>query len=163
MGFNATRLDNREAFFSNPNISPASTITSTQNFQFVSIAQKFQLRMSIDREAMEGGGISEMEFTDLHVAADSIDASVMFHLVMDILGFVHFMQQQKPSTLFTFSPREVEGPEKMEDPDEPGPPPEISFRLFNQLHEMTMARFAVLISLYTKPETVTPLYTEGIT
>ncbi|KAI3703960.1 hypothetical protein L1987_74159 [Smallanthus sonchifolius] len=44
---------------------------------------------------MEGGERSEMEFTDLHVAADSIDASVMFHLVMDILGFALFMHQQR--------------------------------------------------------------------
>ncbi|KAI3760091.1 hypothetical protein L1987_50481 [Smallanthus sonchifolius] len=55
--------------------------------------------MPIQREAMEGGGTSEMEFTDLDIAADSIDASVMFHLVMDILGFVLFMHQQIPSIL----------------------------------------------------------------
>ncbi|KAF5785082.1 hypothetical protein HanXRQr2_Chr10g0424391 [Helianthus annuus] len=56
--------------------------------------------MAIDREAMkEGGGISEMEFKDLELPADSIDASVMFHLVMDVLGFVLFMHQQIPSIL----------------------------------------------------------------
>ncbi|KAL8262110.1 hypothetical protein R6Q59_026159 [Mikania micrantha] len=48
---------------------------------------------------MEGGGRSEMEFTDLDIAADSIDASVMFHLAMDILGFGLFMHQQIPSIL----------------------------------------------------------------
>ncbi|KAK9067627.1 hypothetical protein SSX86_011738 [Deinandra increscens subsp. villosa] len=48
---------------------------------------------------MEGGGRSEMEFTDLEIAADSIDASVTFHLVMDVLGFVLFMHQQIPSIL----------------------------------------------------------------
>ncbi|KAL7582186.1 hypothetical protein Lser_V15G41691 [Lactuca serriola] len=55
--------------------------------------------MPNDREPMEGGGSSEMEFADLEVAADSIDASVMFHLVMDILGFVLYMHQQIPSIL----------------------------------------------------------------
>ncbi|MFS7965512.1 hypothetical protein Hanom_Chr09g00763171 [Helianthus anomalus] len=55
--------------------------------------------MAIDRSRShegrkEGGGRSEMEFTDLELPADSIDASVMFHLV---LGFVLFMHQQIPS------------------------------------------------------------------
>ncbi|KAL4558781.1 hypothetical protein LXL04_036983 [Taraxacum kok-saghyz] len=55
--------------------------------------------MANDREQMEGGGRSEMEFAGLEVAAESIDASVMFHLVMDILGFVLYMHQQIPSIL----------------------------------------------------------------
>ncbi|KAI3749371.1 hypothetical protein L2E82_19981 [Cichorium intybus] len=55
--------------------------------------------MPNDRELMEGGGRSETEFADLEVAADSINASVMFHLVMDILGFVLYMHQQIPSIL----------------------------------------------------------------
>ncbi|KAL4566238.1 hypothetical protein LXL04_030350 [Taraxacum kok-saghyz] len=38
------------------------------------------------------GGNSEMEFAELDVAAESIDTFVMFHLVMDILGFFHLIQ-----------------------------------------------------------------------
>ncbi|XP_071741319.1 uncharacterized protein [Rutidosis leptorrhynchoides] len=48
---------------------------------------------------MEGSGSSEMEFADLEISSDSIDGSVMFHLVIDILGFVLFMHQQIPSIL----------------------------------------------------------------
>ena len=40
------------------------------------------------------GGNSEMEFAELDVAAESIDTFVMFHLVMDILGFVLYMHEQ---------------------------------------------------------------------
>ncbi|KAJ0699206.1 putative mad1/Cdc20-bound-Mad2 binding protein [Helianthus annuus] len=68
-------------------------------FTYKQVTKSFNFRiMAIDREAMkEGGGRSEMEFTDLELPADSIDASVMFHLVMDVLGFVLFMHQQIPS------------------------------------------------------------------
>lgn len=47
----------------------------------------------------ESGSRSEIEFTDLEISSDSIDASVMFHLVIDILGFLLFMHQQIPSIL----------------------------------------------------------------
>ncbi|KAJ9543230.1 hypothetical protein OSB04_022937, partial [Centaurea solstitialis] len=48
---------------------------------------------------MEAEGRSEMEFTDLQIAADSIDVSVMFHVVMETLGFVLYMHQQIPAVL----------------------------------------------------------------
>ncbi|KAJ0511026.1 hypothetical protein HanIR_Chr11g0547331 [Helianthus annuus] len=52
--------------------------------------------MSIDQEALEEEGRSEMEFSNLDVVADSIDTYLMFHLLMDILRFVLFMHQQIP-------------------------------------------------------------------
>ncbi|KAI3678935.1 hypothetical protein L6452_38239 [Arctium lappa] len=52
-----------------------------------------------NRESIEQEGRSEMEFTDLQIAAESIDVSVMFHVVMEILGFVLFMHQQIPAVL----------------------------------------------------------------
>ncbi|KAI7755490.1 hypothetical protein M8C21_031664, partial [Ambrosia artemisiifolia] len=58
--------------------------------------------MPINRESMEeeeGGGRSEMELTDLDIPVDSIHPSVMFHLLLDVLGFVLFMHQQIPSIL----------------------------------------------------------------
>ncbi|KVH94389.1 hypothetical protein Ccrd_003540 [Cynara cardunculus var. scolymus] len=55
--------------------------------------------MPNDRELVEQEGRSEMEFTDLQISADSIDVSVMFHVVMEILGFVLFMHQQIPAVL----------------------------------------------------------------
>ncbi|XP_076890510.1 uncharacterized protein LOC143541621 [Bidens hawaiensis] len=55
--------------------------------------------MHMNREAMEGGGRSEMEYTDIETSADSIDACVMFHLVVDLLGFLLFMHHQIPSIL----------------------------------------------------------------
>ncbi|CAK9151061.1 unnamed protein product [Ilex paraguariensis] len=48
---------------------------------------------------MEGEGKSEMEYTDIDTSADSIDSSVIFHVVTDILGFVLYMHQQIPSIL----------------------------------------------------------------
>ncbi|GKC55746.1 hypothetical protein Tco_1083344, partial [Tanacetum coccineum] len=46
---------------------------------------------------IEGVATSETEYTDLDIPANSIDAAVMFHLVIDLLGFVLFMHQQIPS------------------------------------------------------------------
>lgn len=48
---------------------------------------------------MEGEASSEMEFTNIEIPADSLDTSVIFHIVIDILGFVLFMHQQIPSVL----------------------------------------------------------------
>lgn len=51
---------------------------------------------------MEGDGTSEAgdKFTaEIKSAADSLDADALFHLVVDILGFVLFMHQQIPSVL----------------------------------------------------------------
>ncbi|KAK4418263.1 hypothetical protein Salat_2239000 [Sesamum alatum] len=47
----------------------------------------------------EGEGSSEMEFTNIDTAAESLDSSAIFHLVTDILGFILFMHQQIPSVL----------------------------------------------------------------
>ncbi|KAD2394117.1 hypothetical protein E3N88_41094 [Mikania micrantha] len=49
---------------------------------------------------------------------------------------------------FTFRPRGV---------------PEVVFSMLRQRHEMSLAEFAVITGLYWEPETVTPLYTAGIT
>ncbi|CAA3006184.1 Hypothetical predicted protein [Olea europaea subsp. europaea] len=48
---------------------------------------------------MEGEGSSEMEFTNIETTAESLDTSVIFHVVIDILGFILFMHQQIPSVL----------------------------------------------------------------
>ncbi|KAA8550878.1 hypothetical protein F0562_002562 [Nyssa sinensis] len=47
--------------------------------------------------AIEGEGRPEMECTEIETSADSLDISVIFHVVTDILGFVLFMHQQIPS------------------------------------------------------------------
>ncbi|KAG8389359.1 hypothetical protein BUALT_Bualt02G0221100 [Buddleja alternifolia] len=47
----------------------------------------------------EGEGSSDMEFTNVDTAADSLDSSAIFHVVTDILGFILFMHQQIPSVL----------------------------------------------------------------
>ncbi|XP_059660509.1 uncharacterized protein LOC132306924 [Cornus florida] len=48
-------------------------------------------------QAIEGEGRSEMEYTEIETSADSLDSSVIFHVVTDILGFVLYMHQQIPS------------------------------------------------------------------
>ncbi|KAD5961508.1 hypothetical protein E3N88_12981 [Mikania micrantha] len=45
----------------------------------------------------------------------------------------------------------------------PGGVPEVVFSMLRQRHEMSLAEFAVITGLYWEPETVTPLYTAGIT
>ncbi|KAL8232731.1 hypothetical protein R6Q57_002509 [Mikania cordata] len=45
----------------------------------------------------------------------------------------------------------------------PGGVPEIVFSMLSQRYKMSMVEFAVLSGLYWEPETVTPLYTAGIT
>ncbi|KAL8216770.1 hypothetical protein R6Q57_023607 [Mikania cordata] len=45
----------------------------------------------------------------------------------------------------------------------PGGLPEIVFSMFRQRNEMSLAEFAIISALYSEPETVTPLYTAGIT
>ncbi|XP_052184837.1 uncharacterized protein LOC127796632 isoform X2 [Diospyros lotus] len=50
-------------------------------------------------EATEGGGRSEMECTKIEVPSGSLDSSVMFYVVAEILGFVLHMHQQIPSTM----------------------------------------------------------------
>nr|XP_043637552.1 uncharacterized protein LOC122608514 [Erigeron canadensis] len=47
----------------------------------------------------KGGGSSEMELTTVEIAAERIERSMMYNLVMDVLGFVLFMYQQIPSIL----------------------------------------------------------------
>ncbi|KAL8204993.1 hypothetical protein R6Q57_010616 [Mikania cordata] len=41
--------------------------------------------------------------------------------------------------------------------------PEIVFYMLRQRHEMSLVEFAVVSGLYWEPETITPLYTAGIT
>ncbi|KAL3531353.1 hypothetical protein ACH5RR_010675 [Cinchona calisaya] len=49
---------------------------------------------------MEGTGESATEFMNIiETASDSLDSSVIFHIVTDILGFVLYMHQQIPSVL----------------------------------------------------------------
>ncbi|KAL2556816.1 hypothetical protein Fot_01555 [Forsythia ovata] len=48
---------------------------------------------------MEGEGRSEVEFINIETPAESLDISVIFHVVIDILGFILFMHQQIPSVL----------------------------------------------------------------
>ncbi|KAD4889091.1 hypothetical protein E3N88_21164 [Mikania micrantha] len=45
----------------------------------------------------------------------------------------------------------------------PGGVPEVVFSMLRQRHEMSLAEFTVITGLYWEPETVTPLYTAGIT
>ncbi|KAL8224247.1 hypothetical protein R6Q57_019722 [Mikania cordata] len=45
----------------------------------------------------------------------------------------------------------------------PGGVPDIAFSMLRQRHDMSLVEFAVLSGLYWEPETVTPLYTSGIT
>lgn len=40
---------------------------------------------------------SEMEFTEIETNADSIDNSVIFHVIKSVFGFVLYMHQQIPS------------------------------------------------------------------
>ncbi|KAL0371320.1 UNVERIFIED_CONTAM: hypothetical protein Sangu_0450100 [Sesamum angustifolium] len=47
----------------------------------------------------EGEGSPEMEVTNIDIAAESLDSSAVFHVVIDILGFILFMHQQIPSVL----------------------------------------------------------------
>ncbi|KAJ6412342.1 hypothetical protein OIU84_005408 [Salix udensis] len=47
---------------------------------------------------MEGeGSLSEMAFTEIETSADSIENSVIFHVIKSVLGFVLYMHQQIPS------------------------------------------------------------------
>ncbi|XP_016469250.1 uncharacterized protein LOC107791668 [Nicotiana tabacum] len=48
---------------------------------------------------MEGKGESEVGFTDIETISDTLNSSIRFHLVTDILGFVLYMHQQIPSIL----------------------------------------------------------------
>ncbi|CAH9099655.1 unnamed protein product [Cuscuta epithymum] len=51
--------------------------------------------------ALEGGASSDMEFATIEAtaAAGSLDASFIFHIVVDIIGFALFMHEQIPSIL----------------------------------------------------------------
>ncbi|XP_062145058.1 uncharacterized protein LOC133852329 isoform X2 [Alnus glutinosa] len=48
---------------------------------------------------MEGQGSSDEEYTVIESTADSLDSSVIFHVINDVVGFVLYMYQQIPSTL----------------------------------------------------------------
>ncbi|KAK1399018.1 Melanoma inhibitory activity protein [Heracleum sosnowskyi] len=48
---------------------------------------------------MEGQGRSEIEFTDVETATESLHRCIIYHVVIDVLGFVLFMHQQIPSIL----------------------------------------------------------------
>ncbi|KAK4731930.1 hypothetical protein R3W88_024918 [Solanum pinnatisectum] len=48
---------------------------------------------------MEEKGEGETDFTVIETVSDTLDSSIKFHLVTDILGFVLFMHQQIPSLL----------------------------------------------------------------
>ncbi|XP_027775283.1 uncharacterized protein LOC107029708 isoform X3 [Solanum pennellii] len=48
---------------------------------------------------MEDKGEGETDFTVIETASDTLDSSIKFHLVTDILGFILFMHQQIPSLL----------------------------------------------------------------
>uniref|UniRef100_A0A7N0SYC4 Uncharacterized protein n=1 Tax=Kalanchoe fedtschenkoi TaxID=63787 RepID=A0A7N0SYC4_KALFE len=50
-------------------------------------------------QSVEGVGDSAMAYTDIEIAAGPLDASVKFHVVKDILGFILYMHQQIPSVL----------------------------------------------------------------
>lgn len=52
---------------------------------------------------MEGQGRSEIEFTDVETAAESLNRCIIYHVVIDVIGFVLFMHQQIPSYVPTFS------------------------------------------------------------
>ncbi|CDP03621.1 unnamed protein product [Coffea canephora] len=45
------------------------------------------------------GSWEMQEFTDIHTASDSLNSSVIFHVVTDILAFVLYMHHQIPSVL----------------------------------------------------------------
>jgi hypothetical protein len=47
--------------------------------------------------AMEGQGSSDEEYTVIESTADSLDSSVIFHVINDVVGFVLYMYQQIPS------------------------------------------------------------------
>ncbi|KAK2648279.1 hypothetical protein Ddye_015768 [Dipteronia dyeriana] len=48
----------------------------------------------------EGQGSSEMEsITEIQTTSDSLDSSVIFHVIKNVVGFVLFMHQQIPSIL----------------------------------------------------------------
>ncbi|KAI4301267.1 hypothetical protein L6164_034561 [Bauhinia variegata] len=50
-------------------------------------------------KTVEGEGSSEKDYTEIYAAADTLDGSVIFHTVNDVLGFVLYMHQQIPSTV----------------------------------------------------------------
>ncbi|KAL1816673.1 hypothetical protein ACET3Z_019247 [Daucus carota] len=48
---------------------------------------------------MEGEGRSEIEFSNVETASESLERCVIYHVVIDVLGFILFMHQQIPSIL----------------------------------------------------------------
>ncbi|GJV88079.1 hypothetical protein Tco_1532017 [Tanacetum coccineum] len=78
-----------------------TTVKFLREIQLGDIGKQDWLRAMVvesnQRLRLEGVATSETEYTDLDIPANSIDAAVMFHLVIDLLGFVLFMHQQIPS------------------------------------------------------------------
>lgn len=62
-------------------------------FKSITNASKFS-ELSL---AMEGQGSSDTEYTVIVSTADSLDSSVIFHVINDVVGFVLYMHQQIPS------------------------------------------------------------------
>lgn len=42
---------------------------------------------------------SELDFTEIQCASDSLDSSMIFHVIVDIIGFVLYMHEQIPSVM----------------------------------------------------------------
>lgn len=58
----------------------------------------FLFRMGLMAEGEEGAGSSEMDCPNIiETTSDSLDSSVVFHVLIDILGFVLYMHHQIPS------------------------------------------------------------------
>lgn len=58
----------------------------------------FLFRMGLMAEGEEGAGSSEMDCANIiETTSDSLDSSVVFHVLIDILGFVLYMHHQIPS------------------------------------------------------------------
>lgn len=58
----------------------------------------FLFRMGLMAEGEEGAGSSEMDCPNIiEATSDSLDSSVVFHVLIDILGFVLYMHHQIPS------------------------------------------------------------------
>ncbi|KAI5680294.1 hypothetical protein M9H77_01521 [Catharanthus roseus] len=53
----------------------------------------------MQKSTAEGEGRLETEFVNIETASDSLDSSVVFHVVTDVLAFVLYMHQQIPSVL----------------------------------------------------------------
>lgn len=58
----------------------------------------FLFRMGLMAEGEEGAGSSEMDCANIiETTSDSLNSSVVFHVLIDILGFVLYMHHQIPS------------------------------------------------------------------